>query len=131
NKVYEFKDHRIKEYLGDIDSYLAERKVENIRELEKKEEVKKNVSTDKISRKLTYEEQKKLKSLKNKISNLEANINILESELKLLDKQLTDNYEQTSGDEAFFKKYESKKQELKKMMKNWEDKQLELEILEE
>ncbi|PZD78709.1 ABC-F family ATP-binding cassette domain-containing protein [Mesonia sp. K7] len=130
NKVYEFKDHRIKEYLGDIDSYLAERKVENIRELEKKEEVKKNVSTDKISRKLTYDEQKKLKSLKNKISNLEANINKLESELKSLDTQLADNYEQTSGDEVFFKNYESKKQELKKMMKNWEDKQLELEMLE-
>ena len=37
NKVYEFKNQNIKEYLGDIDFYLDQRKVENFREIEKKE----------------------------------------------------------------------------------------------
>ncbi|MEX0291627.1 MAG: ABC-F family ATP-binding cassette domain-containing protein, partial [Flavobacteriaceae bacterium] len=37
NKVYEFKDKKIKEYLGDINYYLDQRQVENFREIEKKE----------------------------------------------------------------------------------------------
>ena len=37
NKVYEFKNQKIKEYLGDIDYYLDQRQVENFREIEKKE----------------------------------------------------------------------------------------------
>jgi ATP-binding cassette subfamily F protein 3 len=36
SSIYEFKDHRIKEYLGDIDYYLSERKVEDMRAVEKK-----------------------------------------------------------------------------------------------
>ena len=34
NKVYEFRDKKLKEYLGDIDYYLEEKKVENLREVE-------------------------------------------------------------------------------------------------
>ncbi len=37
NKVYEFKDRKIKEYLGDIDYYLGERKALDMREIEKSE----------------------------------------------------------------------------------------------
>ena len=37
NKVYEFKNQKIKEYLGDIDYYLDQRQVENFREIERKE----------------------------------------------------------------------------------------------
>ena len=36
NKVYEFKDGSIKEYLGDIDFYLEQRKVDDFRAIEKK-----------------------------------------------------------------------------------------------
>ena len=43
DKVYEFKNHTIKEYLGDIDFYLEQRAVSSFREIEKGEEVKKEV----------------------------------------------------------------------------------------
>ena len=36
NKVYEFKDHKIKEYLGDIDYFLEQRNLQNLREAEKR-----------------------------------------------------------------------------------------------
>jgi len=39
NKVYEFKDQKIKEFLGDIDYYLDQRQVESFREIEKKEKI--------------------------------------------------------------------------------------------
>ena len=59
NKVYEFRDKKLKEYLGDIDYYLEEKKVENLREVELKTKIK----VDKpLSNKLSYDNQKKLKS---------------------------------------------------------------------
>ena len=47
NIVYEFKDQKIKEYLGDINFFLEQRNATNMREIEKKEtEVKTNVSKE-------------------------------------------------------------------------------------
>ncbi len=37
NIVYEFKDQKIKEYLGDINYFLEQRNLENMREVEKKD----------------------------------------------------------------------------------------------
>jgi ATP-binding cassette subfamily F protein 3 len=51
NKVYEFKSQNIKEYLGDIDFYLNQRKIEDFREIEKKDKVisvKKNKNIDSL-----------------------------------------------------------------------------------
>ena len=43
NIVYEFKDQKIKEYLGDINFFLEQRNLENMREVEKKDAVKKEI----------------------------------------------------------------------------------------
>ena len=85
NKVYEFRDKKLKEYLGDIDYYLEEKKVENLREVELKTKIK----VDKpLSNKLSYDNQKKLKSLNNKLSKVESKIGLLENEIKDLDLSL-------------------------------------------
>ena len=121
NNVYEFKNHHIKEYLGDIDDYLAERNVENMREVEKRTVVKKQESAapEKSSKK-SYQDQKKLKSLQNKLSNTEASIHKLEKEIKKIDAELASNYEELAAKPEFFKNYEAKKSDLEKLMKKWE-----------
>jgi ATP-binding cassette subfamily F protein 3 len=60
NLVYEFKDQKIKEYLGDINYFLEQRNLENMREVEKKDIEKKDDSTNQNS-KASYEDQKKNK----------------------------------------------------------------------
>ena len=124
NKVYEFKDHKIKEYLGDIDYYLDQRKVENLREVEKRDVVK---QAPKESNKDSYQNQKKLKSLNNKLSNIEAKITKLEKEIKEMDLEIAKNYEKTMAQPDYLVKYQAKKKELEKSMKEWEQVQLELE----
>jgi ATP-binding cassette subfamily F protein 3 len=57
NIVYEFKDQKIKEYLGDINFFLEQRNMENMREVEKKDVIKKE--TPKENSKISYEDQKK------------------------------------------------------------------------
>ena len=126
NKVYEFKNHKLKEYLGDIDFYLEQRNVENLRELEKKEVVK---SQPKETNKPSYEEQKKVKSLQNKLSNLEAKIHSLEKEIKEIDVDLAANYDEVVSNPTFFDTYQKKKSNLEKLMEEWEMVQEEIDNL--
>ncbi|HIB37119.1 MAG TPA: ABC transporter ATP-binding protein, partial [Mesonia sp.] len=125
--VYEFKDHQIKEFLGDIDYYLKERSIENLREAEKKTVKKENKPVEKTSAKKTYKDQKKLKSLNNKLSNIESSINKLERNIKEIDVELATNYDQTVADPKFFDNYQAKKDELNTLMKDWEKIQLDIE----
>ena len=114
---YWCQDHKIKEYLGDIDYYLEQRNVENLREVEKrtvvKEEPKKN-------NKQSYEEQKRLKSLNNKLSKIESKINQLEKEIKAIDVELAINYDKVISKPNFFDDYQSKKNNLNQLMEDWE-----------
>lgn len=125
--VYEFKDHQIKEFLGDIDYYLKERSIEDLREAEKKTVKKEQKATEETSAKKSYKDQKKLKSLNNKLSNVESSINKLERNIKEIDVELATNYDETVADPKFFDDYQAKKDELSRLMKDWENIQLELE----
>jgi ATP-binding cassette subfamily F protein 3 len=126
DSIYEFKDEKIKEYLGDIDFYLEERNVENLREVEKRTVIK---ETPKENNKQSYQGQKKLKSLNNRLSNIESKINALEKEVKADDLELATNYDATAADAGFFDRYQGKKDKLKKLMADWETVQFELDEL--
>ncbi|MEP0214002.1 MAG: ABC-F family ATP-binding cassette domain-containing protein [Cellulophaga sp.] len=128
NKVYEFKDQKIREYLGDIDYYLDQRKAENFRAIEKKTKVKQAVKKEE-DKKVDYKDQKKIKSLKNKLSNVESEISTLESDIKKIDQKLLLEYEATIAEPDFFDKYEAKKKKLKELMSTWEELTLNLEDL--
>ena len=113
NKVYEFKSQNIKEYLGDIDFYLNQRKIEDFREIEKKDKVinvKKNKNIDSLIE----------RDLKKKISNIESKISRLENEISIIDKDLEEDYEKTISRDNFFSNYEKKESDLDSLMKKWE-----------
>ncbi|MCK0146438.1 ATP-binding cassette domain-containing protein [Arenibacter sp. F26102] len=126
NKVYEFKDGKIKEYLGDIDFYLEQRKVEDFRAIEKKQTIvpKKEKSKDKH---VDFDDQKKIKSLKNRLSSTESDISKLEKEIAGIDHDLLMNYDATIAKSNFFDAYQKKKKNLENLMKTWENITLELE----
>lgn len=116
--VYEFKDQKIKPYLGDIDFYLEQRQLENLREAERKTIIK---ATPKVtSNKQSYELQKQLKSLNNRLSKVESSISSLEKEIKAIDLELEINYDQTVSSPNFFDAYQSKKSKLEGLMSQWE-----------
>ncbi|HEA28947.1 MAG TPA: ATP-binding cassette domain-containing protein [Leeuwenhoekiella sp.] len=117
--VYEFKDHKIKEYLGDIDFYLEQRAVENMRDIEKRDVKKKKDTRKNESKKAVPKDQKKMKTLSNKLSNIESDVNKLEREIKKMDAQLAANYEQTAAKDGFFEGYQTKKKKLENLMEDW------------
>ena len=126
NKVYEFKNHKLKEYLGDIDFYLEQRNIDNLREIERKDIEK---SRPKETNKQSYEDQRKLKSLQNKISNIESKIQSLENEIKEIDVELAVNYDHVVSNPDFFDNYKSKKKNLEELMQDWEQIQEEIDDL--
>ena len=129
--VYEFKEGHLKEYLGDIDFFLEQRNLGNLREAEKRtlqsEEPAKQKSKNEVQ--LSYKEQKKKKSLTNKLSQIERDIQMLEAEIKSLDEDLAKNPESLSTQEDFYKKYEVNKSKLESLMTDWESVSFDLEQL--
>ena len=119
--VYGFKDKEIKEYLGDIDYFLEQHQIENLREAEKKTVVK----VDKVSHKkeayqISKAQEKELKKLNNKRSKIETEIADLEAQITALDLELAQNYEEVSARPNFFEKYKQKKKSLDSLMDDWE-----------
>lgn len=128
NVVYEFKDKKIKEYLGDINFFLEQRNAQNMREFEQK--VDKNVvvaQEKKPVKNLSFEEQKAQKALQNKLSKIESQIQQLEKDIQNDDRELASNYDKHIENASFFSAYEKKKKDLDNLLEEWEQIQLELE----
>lgn len=117
DKVYEFKDGSVKEYLGDIDFYLEQRSAENFREIEREVPQKNNVKSVKPQN-LSYQEQRQQKNLQNRINKLENIITELEHQIADLNTQMYENPEIATSD--FIQKYQEKQQELEQKMAEWE-----------
>ena len=114
--VYEFRDQKIKEFLGDIDDYLSMRKLEDFRAVEKQTQQQQKTASAPNS----YKIDKQKKSLKNKLSNIEQKIAQAEKEIAEIDTELAINYDQTIAEEGFFDRYQQKKNDLEALMQEWE-----------
>ena len=135
-KVYEFKERNIKEYLGDINEFLKEKDLENFKELEtsqakQKQKEDKGDSDHKISYKEKKDSEKKVKKLNNKIRKFEKEIDSLEKELKEININLADSekFKELSQNPDFFANYEQKQLKLKETEQFWEKANLELDTL--
>jgi len=118
DKVYEFKNKNIKEYLGDIDFYLEQRAVANFREMEQqKETLSAPTKAAESTEKLSFEQQKQQKAAQNKLNKIENQIAALEEELKQMDMQMGQGVQ--SND--YYKEYEQKKKMLEELMTEWEN----------
>ncbi|MFM2230894.1 MAG: putative transporter ATP-binding protein YheS [Bacteroidota bacterium] len=130
NIVYEFKDTKIREYLGDINFFLEQRNALNMREFEQKDngkaEPKKEIEAKPVKN-LSYDDQKKVKTLQNRLSKVESMIQQLEKDIQQDDKALVDNYDKHVEDANFFSAYENKKKELENLLEEWEILQMEIE----
>jgi len=119
--VYGFRDKEIKEYLGDIDYFLEQHKMESLREAEKKTVVKvEKDTTKKEAHQLSREQEKELKKLNNKLSKIETEIADLETEIEKIDLELASNYDEVSARPNFFKNYKAKKAKVDILMEDWE-----------
>ena len=118
DKVYEFKNKNIKEYLGDIDFYLEAREAANFREIEQDKTQKVIVEVEETKEeRLSYEQQKQQKTLQNKLNKIENNIAEIENEIENMEQQIA----KTTQNDDFYSIYEQKKDEHSTLMAEWEE----------
>lgn len=127
-KIYEFKNKNIKEYLGDINDFLRQKDINDFKQLEiqKKNNLKDKKST--ISEnKLSYNQKKQvdrdIRKVSNRISKLEKQVETLETELKQLDAELAqpEKFKELSSQSGFFESYQKRQDELNQFISEWED----------
>ncbi len=136
NRVFEFRDGRIKEYIGDIYDYLEQRKIRQLSELEKNTAAGnsgnlENVSDNKVSYEKKKEWERELRKLRTQISRSENEIERLENEIKILEGKLAEPHKHQNGirDGSLNKAYEEMKSRLTSEMGTWEALHNELERL--
>jgi ATP-binding cassette, subfamily F, member 3 len=137
-KVYEFKDKKIKEHLGGIYDFLQKKKMTSLRELEAKQKIiqnqettEKGVSESKQNYLEKKENEKIIRKAANKVQESEKEIERLESDIKAMDKQLADPVflEKNANNTPLFKMYDKMKAKLNEEMERWEKLNEELETI--
>ncbi len=132
DKVYEFRDKKIKQHIGGIYDFLRTRKLENFKELEKKEkQVAQNQEKKSSVNKQSYLERKeldkKIRKAENNVKECETRIEEFEAEMERVGSILSDP-EKMKEDATLFSKYDELKKTVEKEMKKWEEL---TEVLEE
>ncbi len=137
-KVYEFGGGHVKEHLGGIYDFLAQKNMESLHELEKKEQLQqgihaaKNVEQEVKQSKLNYQEQKelnkKIKQAEKRVSELEQHVNYLENQINCIEQQLAQGGE---VDPDIYNRHSQLNAELEQTMTQWEDAGEELEKIKQ
>jgi len=134
-KVYEFKEKNIKEYYGDINTFLSEKDLDNFKQLEASQKDQKVSLKNKNIEQESYldkkNKKKNINKLKNRISKLEKEITELSNALKSKDIDLSDpiKFKELSSDKEFFVVYDKQQNRLKELEAEWTIKTDELEEL--
>ena len=136
DKVFEFRDQKVKEHLGGIYEFLQRRKLTSLREIERKEKpapkpltVTEPQQPVKQSGKVQYEErkaeEKKIRKIENRVKALEHEIEQIEEELSKLDKMLM-NPDNIDGMHVY-ENYDQLKRKHDEALSSWEKQTLLLE----
>ena len=134
DRIYEFRDGGVREYLGDIWYFLEKRKVESLQEIERKERPAASTKTSDTSTagKMTYEQKKEqeklLRKLRKAVESVEQELAEVEKEIAAYDARFATATDYNADDYA---KYDALKQRYDTLMHEWEKASYELEITEQ
>ena len=131
DRVYEFRDGGVREYLGGIYYFLGKRKVESLQEIERRDTpvvaVPREVSTGKLSYEQRKEQEKLLRRLRKAVESVEAELADVERQIADYDSRFSCA---TEYNEADYAAYEELKRRYDHLMHEWEKASYELEITE-
>ena len=127
DKLYEFRDGKVKEHLGGVQDFLERRKLENLNELERHYKVAEEKPVEVVQKKEEAKQEyqakkyisKEEKKIRNRISFLEKGIEQIESKMKEIEAVLCNP---GPGDDVMelTRAYLENKRELDFKMEEWE-----------
>ena len=133
DRIYEFRDGGVKEYLGGIYYFLEKRKVESLQEIERRDTPATQSSADKGASqgKLSYEQKKEqeklIRKLRKAVESIEEELAATESRIAEYDAKFA---VATEYNETDYIKYNKLKEHYDHLMHEWEKASYELEITE-
>ena len=135
DRIYEFRDGGVREYLGDIWYFLEKRKVESLQDIERHDKgsatAVKGVEAPSAG-KMTYEQKKEqeklLRKLRKVVESVEEELASVEREIADYDARFAVATEYNAEDYA---KYNALKERYDHLMHEWEKVSYELEITEQ
>ncbi len=132
-RIYEFRDGGVREYLGDIWYFLEKRKVESLQDIERHEKpTEAPKATESSGGKLSYEQKKEqeklLRKLRKSVETIEAELSNVEKEIAEYDARFAVATEYNADE---YTKYNSLKEHYDRLMHEWEKASYELEITEQ
>lgn len=131
DKVYEFRDGGVKEYLGGIYYFLEKRKLADLQEIERADKPAAATPKESTSGKMSYEQKKEqeklLRKLRKNVEQIETTLAEVELEIAAWDEKLA---AATTYNEADYKSYNDLKARYDHLMHEWEKASYELEISE-
>ena len=124
DKIFEFRDGSMKEFLGDVNEYLEFRQKESIREISaeksKLQELRNEPVVEKPVEKAPEKKEvfvsKDQKNIQNKIKKVEEKI----SELELKIEEMEAGFAKENPSEELMQQYTAKKEELDLALQEWE-----------
>lgn len=127
DKIFEFRDGAMKEFLGNINEYLEYRQKESIREISiEKSKLSQEIVEVKAEKETSVEDKpsntshfvsKEQKNLQNKLKKIEEKISNYETEIASLESI----FSKTNPSAQELEKYENLRTELAASMQEWED----------
>jgi ATP-binding cassette subfamily F protein 3 len=126
SKVYEFKNHKMTAFTGDVYDFLAQRKMETLNELQSRNVTATSASGEKVSSNKEQWEQKKQREADDR--KKKNRLRKLEDELELLQRLLADTEERLANPDAnadaiasgeLYKAYESIKADIEAKEMEW------------
>ncbi|MCX8676889.1 MULTISPECIES: ATP-binding cassette domain-containing protein [Apibacter] len=120
DKIFEFRNGEVKEFLGNINEYLEYRKKENMREVDIEKSTTRKVTSENTPTKASQEKQfksKEQKSLENKLSKLENDIEKTEQKISAFE----DLFSKENPKEEDIKEYSELKEKLTRITHEWEN----------
>ncbi len=122
DKVYEFANKKVRLHLGGISDFLAEKRMENLKEIERKSVItsEEEQSVAPSDNKLAYEERKELsrqiRKIEKKIEALETEIDECETAIA----QIEEQFAQGATTDQLMQEYNQQKHKLEQKMYEWE-----------
>ena len=132
DRIYEFRDGGVREYLGDIWYFLEKRKVESLQDIERHDKPAAQKVVESNMGKLSYEQKKEQEKL---LRKLRKNVEMIEEQLATIEKEIADFDAKfavaTEYNADDYTKYNALKERYDQLMHEWEKASYEVEITEQ
>ncbi len=129
---FEFRNHKLREFRGTLNDYLAKRNIEQLKELEaveKPKATKAEAKEQKQDWQQRKEKERRLRKLRKALEEMEQKIEETEQALAMVNDKLSqpDRYTEDMKDGALYKKHSRLQEQLDTFYVRWEELQLKLE----